>query len=96
MEDTSKVCEHWGYFQDGITNGADWYEVAGGMQDFNYDFTNAMELTIEVSCCKYPKRDRLLPEWQNNVRSLISYVEQAQTGIRGFVKGKMIFNLYAP
>ena len=30
------------------------------MQDFNYDFTNAMELTIEVSCCKYPERNRLL------------------------------------
>jgi len=86
MEDTSKVCEHWGYFQDGITNGADWYEVAGGMQDFNYDFTNAMELTIEVSCCKYPKSERLLPEWENNVYSLISYVEQAQRGIRGFIK----------
>lgn len=86
MEDTSKECEHWGYFRDGITNGADWYEVAGGMQDFNYDFTNAMELTIEVSCCKYPERNRLLDEWQNNVNSLISYVEQAQLGLRGFVK----------
>ena len=61
------------------------------MQDFNYDFTNAMELTIEVSCCKFPKRERLLTEWENNVYSLISYVEQAQNGIRGFVKGKLTF-----
>ena len=57
------------------------------MQDFNYDFTNAMELTIEVSCCKYPKRGQLLDEWENNIKSLVAYVEQAQLGLRGFVKG---------
>lgn len=86
MEDASEVCEHWGLFRDGITNGANWYEVEGGMQDFNYDFSNAMELTIEVSCCKYPRRDRLLAEWNNNIESLISYIEQAQRGLRGFVR----------
>ena len=56
------------------------------MQDFNYDFTNAMELTIEVSCCKYPDRKRLLTEWENNFKSLIAYIEQAQRGVRGFVR----------
>ena len=63
----------------------DWYEVKGGMQDFNYDFTNAMELTIELSCCKYPDRQRLLIEWENNIKSLISYIEEAQKGLRGYV-----------
>ena len=56
------------------------------MQDFNYDFSNAMEITVEVSCCKYPDRKRLLKEWENNLGSLISYVEQAQRGLRGYVK----------
>ena len=31
-----------------MTNGADWYVVKGGMQDYNYDFTNALEVTVEV------------------------------------------------
>ena len=50
-----------------MTNGADWYEVTGGMQDFNYDFSNSMEITIEVACCKFSNRDRLLGEWEANM-----------------------------
>ena len=56
------------------------------MQDFNYDFSNAMELTLELSCCKYTPREKLLVEWENNLKSLISYIEQAQKGLRGYVK----------
>ena len=55
------------------------------MQDFNYIFSNAMELTIELSCCKYPKRTHLLQEWNHNIKSLIQLVEQAHIGIKGLV-----------
>ena len=49
-----------------ITNGADWYEVSGGMQDFNHMFSNCMKLTLELSCCKFPMASELSKEWENN------------------------------
>lgn len=44
-----------------------------------------MELTIEVSCCKYPRKKHLLKEWEANMRSMIEFVEQAHIGIKGIV-----------
>jgi len=52
------------------------YPLNGGMQDFNYIFTNDMEITLELSCCKFPKRYYLNREWERNHESLLSYVEQ--------------------
>ncbi|XP_016971864.1 carboxypeptidase D isoform X1 [Drosophila rhopaloa] len=73
-------------FTGGITNGANWYELSGGMQDFNYAFSNCFELTIELSCCKYPAASTLPQEWQRNKGSLLQLLRQAHIGIKGLVK----------
>lgn len=74
------------YFQDGITNGADWYPIRGGMQDFNYWVYGCAEITVEVSCCKYPQPSELNTIWLQNKKSLIEYLKLANTGVRGIVK----------
>ncbi|EDV92196.1 carboxypeptidase D isoform X2 [Drosophila grimshawi] len=73
-------------FAGGITNGANWYELSGGMQDFNYAFSNCFELTIELSCCKYPPASSLPDEWARNKRPLMQLLKQAHIGIKGLVQ----------
>ena len=85
MNDTAFHCPQWGHMENGITNGAEWYPVQGGMQDFNYMFSGTMEVTVEVSCCKFAHKSRLLEEWILNRESITSFVEQVHRGVKGFV-----------
>lgn len=72
-------------FQNGITNGAKWYDVPGGMQDFNYVHSNDFEITVELTCCKYPEANKLVSEWKNNKESLLKYMELVHSGVKGVV-----------
>ena len=49
-----------------------------------------MELTIEISCCKFPPRSQPLREWENNIDGLLSFVEQAHLGIKGEVRKEVL------
>ncbi|XP_012551013.1 carboxypeptidase D isoform X3 [Bombyx mori] len=72
-------------FENGITNGAAWYPLTGGMQDYNYLWHGCMEVTLEISCCKYPPAHELPKYWQDNKQSLIKYLAEVHRGAHGFV-----------
>jgi carboxypeptidase D len=71
-------------FPGGITNGAEWYILYGGMQDWNYLHTADLEVTVEVSFDKYPPARELDKYWADNRAALFNYVRQAtRLGVRG-------------
>lgn len=53
-------------FENGITNGAAWYPLTGGMQDYQYVWYGCLEVTLEISCCKYPPAYELRKYWEDN------------------------------
>uniref|UniRef100_UPI00358ECAEE carboxypeptidase M n=1 Tax=Myxine glutinosa TaxID=7769 RepID=UPI00358ECAEE len=68
-------------FTGGTTNGADWYTLRGGMQDYNYVWGQCMEVTLEVSCCKYPESDKLKDFWDENLPALQAFLHKAHLGM---------------
>lgn len=75
-------------FPGGIVNGAEWYVLYGGMQDWNYLNTNDMEITLELSHIKYPPGSTLAGFWQDNREALYAYMAVVRRwGVRGRVRG---------
>lgn len=70
---------------DGITNGADWYSITGGMQDWNYRYASCNEVTIELSGTKKPPASQIPDFWDDNRESMLSYAEAVHIGVRGIV-----------
>lgn len=85
MWDQTQQCSD-SQFPGGITNGADWYNVPGGMQDYNYLHSDCFEITIEMGCCKFPPARELETFWLDNQKALLAYAERVHTGVRGKVK----------
>jgi len=72
------------WFANGITNGSAWYQIHGGMQDWNYFEHNCMEVTIELGD-KWPSYTTIPQYWIENKESLLAYMEKVHTGIKGIV-----------
>ncbi|MFO7658450.1 MAG: M14 family zinc carboxypeptidase [Bacteroidales bacterium] len=74
-------------FDNGITNGYAWYQVAHGRQDFVNFYLRGREVTIELSTEKIPEEAELQKLWDYNKNSLVNYLMNCFTGIRGTVRG---------
>ncbi|XP_022104167.1 carboxypeptidase E-like [Acanthaster planci] len=86
-DENRKSCDGKGgpTFDDGITNGAAWYPLNGGMQDYNYLHTNCFELTLELGCDKFPSESKLKGFWEDNKPALLQYIKMSHAGITGLV-----------
>lgn len=76
---------YYGSFPQGITNGAQWYIIHGGMQDWNYYWMGDNEVTVEQCNDKWPSASWLPGLWDDNRESMLSYIETIYRGIRGIV-----------
>jgi len=86
--DTAQFYSPEGYmdgYNDGITNGYQWYFVHGGRQDHMNYFHNCREVTLEISNTKLLPASQFPDFWEYNYRSFLNYLEQALFGIQGTV-----------
>lgn len=74
------------YFDRGITNGADWYVLKGGMQDWSYIWHNDLQVTIELSNTKYPRYSKIPGFYKDNKVSMFEYLKVIHRGA-GFKLG---------
>ena len=69
----------------GTTNGAAWYPLRGGMQDWNYLQASCFELTLELAQSKWPSPALLPRLFAENLDPLLAYPVVASAGAHGVV-----------
>ena len=74
-----------GGFNNGITNGSQWYAISGGMQDWNYLWENSFDITLEQNVDKWPNSNELESLWEDHREPLLIYMEEIHDGIRGII-----------
>lgn len=74
-------------FDNGITNGAAWYVIHGGLQDWSYVWHGTHEVTVEIWNDFKPEAPAVLDTiWANNRDAVMAYVETVYTGVTGTVR----------
>lgn len=68
-------------FPQGITNGWDWYEVDGGMQDWSTYWYNNIQVTVEISDRKWPDYSQIPYYFKENYSALLKYMANIHQGI---------------
>ena len=67
-------------FPQGVTNGAAWYIVRGGMQDWSYVWHNDLQITVELSHQKWPSYSEIPNFYRNNRDSMVYFMKQVHRG----------------
>lgn len=86
--DTAQFYSSNGYltdYNDGITNGFQWYEINGGAQDYMTYFQNCRSIILELCSSHLPDTSLLSNYWEYNYRSLINLIKNCNLGINGIV-----------
>ncbi|MEM7245447.1 MAG: M14 family zinc carboxypeptidase [Acidobacteriota bacterium] len=76
-------------FDDGVTNGADWYVLNGGLQDWAYLWRGQFDITLEVSRVKWPEPETLPGFWNDNRDAMLALLERGLRGLRGVVTSEI-------
>jgi len=72
-------------FNGGITNGAAFYAMFGGLQDYAYSQLGMMHVTLELGYEKNPPISKISNDWVANKRALYNFIEQVHYGVKGHV-----------
>lgn len=67
-------------FPQGVTNGAAWYIVRGGMQDWSYVWHNDLQITVELSHMKWPNYSEIPSFYRNNRNSMLQFMSEVHRG----------------
>ncbi|MBN2542296.1 carboxypeptidase regulatory-like domain-containing protein [bacterium] len=72
-------------YEHGITNGYDWYEADGTLQDWGVYFRRQLHITLEISILKWPAESALDGLWDDNRDAMLHMITWANRGVRGIV-----------
>ena len=72
-------------YSNGITNGAAWYMIGGGRQDYMNGYAECREETIECSSTKCPSASQMPNFWNINKNAIFAFANQVLYGIHGTV-----------
>jgi hypothetical protein len=80
------------YFKDranGVTNGHDWYPIAGSRQDYMNYYHRTREATVEITNAKRFAADGLPELWTSLRGALLGFLAEARYGVHGIVTDRL-------
>ncbi|MCK4593494.1 T9SS type A sorting domain-containing protein [bacterium] len=74
-------------YMDWVTNGWDWYEIHGDLNDWSYGVRGCIDTTIEADDEKHTDPRDIISQADVNWYAIKSWIEWADDGLHGIVTG---------